>query len=121
MELLQQIKNQRKVLTDEIDRLKARTTLEAIKNSAATGQITKKILDLSEESITEKVRDTFTRETDRLHLERVTLTRTRANKGLLLHQPKLVGARQDATLPRVLSEGEQTALRACRILYGSLP
>lgn len=110
MELLQQIKNERKVLTDEIDRLKVRATLEAIKNSAATGQITKKILDLSEESITEKVRDTFTRETDRLHLERVTLTRTRANKGLLLHQPKLVGARQDATLPRVLSEGEQTAL-----------
>ena len=41
----------------------------------------KKILELSEESITEVVRDTFTRETDRLRLERVTIARTRADKG----------------------------------------
>ena len=56
------------------------------------------------------VRDTFTRETDRLRLERVTIARTRADKGALLHQPKLVGARQQVTLPRVFSEGERTAL-----------
>src|SRR5258708_31863099 len=29
---------------------------------------------------------------------------------MLHHQPKLVGARQNVTLPRVFSEGEQTAL-----------
>jgi hypothetical protein len=29
---------------------------------------------------------------------------------MLLHQPKLVGATQDVTVPRVLSEGEQTVL-----------
>ena len=67
-------------------------------------------MELSEESITEVVRDTFTRETERVGLDRVTIARTRARKGALLHQPKLVGARQDVTLPRVFSEGEQTAL-----------
>ena len=95
---------------DEIARLRQREALESAKSAAATTGITKKILELSEESITEVVRDTFTRETDKLRLERVTLARTRADKGALLHQPKLVGARQQVTLPRVFSEGEQTAL-----------
>ena len=45
-----------------------------------------------------------------MNLERVTIDMTRGDKGLLLHQPKLVGATQEVTLPRVLSEGEQTAL-----------
>lgn len=34
----------------------------------------------------------------------------RKHRGRLLHQPKLVGARQEVTLPRVFSEGERTAL-----------
>ena len=67
-------------------------------------------MELSEENITEVIRDTFNRETDRLHLERVTISRTRGDKGMLLHQPKLVKARQNVTLPRVFSEGERTAL-----------
>ena len=94
----------------EISRLKERKALEAAKTAAATGAITKKILELSEESITDVVRDAFTRETDRLRLERVTIARTRADKGALLHQPKLIGARQEVKLPRVFSEGERTAL-----------
>lgn len=100
----------RDAIVKEIGRLGERGALEAAKAAAATGPITKKILELSEESITEVVRDTFTRETDRLRLERVTIARTRADKGALLHQPKLVGARQQVTLPRVFSEGERTAL-----------
>lgn len=110
LELLEQVKKARSVIMNEIARLKEREALEAGKSAAATTGITKKILELSEESITEVVRDTFTRETDRLRLERVTIARTRADKGALLHQPKLVGARQQATLPRVFSEGERTAL-----------
>ena len=110
IELLQQIKNSRKAIVKEIARLKEREALEAAKTAAATGPITKKVLELSEESITDVVRDTFTRETDRLRLEHVTITRTRADKGALLHQPKLVGARQEVKLPRVFSEGERTAL-----------
>ena len=110
LELLQEVANQRNLIIDEITRLKERELLEAVKNAAATGAITKKILELSESNITEVVRDTFTRETDRLRLERVTITKTRGDKGMLLHQPKLVGARQNVTLPRVFSEGERTAL-----------
>jgi energy-coupling factor transporter ATP-binding protein EcfA2 len=110
LKLLEQVKKGRAVIVSEIARLKEREALEAAKSAAATTGITKKILELSEESITEVVRDTFTRETDRLRLERVTIARTRAEKGALLHQPKLVGARQQATLPRVFSEGERTAL-----------
>lgn len=110
LELLREIKTSRDTIVGEIERLKEREALEAAKTSAATGPITKKVLELSEENITEVVRDTFTRETDRLRLERVTIARTRADRGALLHQPKLVGARQDVTLPRVFSEGERTAL-----------
>ena len=110
LELLQQIKNSREAIVKEIARLKEREALEAAKTAAATITITKKVLELSEESITDVVRDTFTRETERLRLERVTIARTRADKGALLHQPKLVGARQEVKLPRVFSEGERTAL-----------
>lgn len=110
LELLEHIKKSRTGIAKEIARLRERERLEAAKTAAATTGITKKILELSEESITEVVRDTFTREADRLRLERVTLARTRADKGALLHQPKLVGARQQVTLPRVFSEGERTAL-----------
>jgi len=110
LELLQTIKISREAIIKEITRLKEREALDAAKTAAATTSITKKILELSEESITEFVRDTFTRETERLRLERVTIARTRAEKGALLHQPKLVGARQTVTLPRVFSEGERTAL-----------
>jgi len=110
LELLQQVKASRSSILKEITRLKEREALEAAKSAAATTGITKKILELSEQSITEVVRDTFTRETDRLCLERVTIARTRADKGALLHQPKLAGTRQQVMLPRVFSEGERTAL-----------
>jgi len=109
-ELLQQIKNSQGTIAKEIERLREREALEEAKAAASTGPITKKVLELSEESITEVVRDAFVRETDRLRLERVTMSRTRADKGALLHQPKLVGARQEVKLPRVFSEGERTAL-----------
>ncbi|MEX2582457.1 MAG: hypothetical protein WD766_04260 [Gemmatimonadota bacterium] len=110
LELLKLIKLSRVAILREIARLKEREALEAAKTAAATGPITKKINELSEESITEVVRDAFTRETERLGLERVTIARTRADKGVLFHQPKLVGARQRVTLPRVFSEGERNAL-----------
>lgn len=110
LELIAQLRTSRPTIVKEIERLKERRALEAAKAAAATTGITKKILELSEEGITEVVRDTFTRETERLKLERVTITRTRAEKGALLHQPKLVGARQQVALPRVFSEGERTAL-----------
>lgn len=109
-ELLCEIKKRRESIRKEINRRKQRRILERAKAAAATTSVTRKVTELSEESVTEVIRDTFTRETERLGLERVTLTRTRAERGTLLHQPKLVGARQSVQLPRVFSEGEQTAL-----------
>ena len=109
-ELLLQIKDSREMIVGEIVRLRERAALEAAKSAAATGPITRKIKELSEESVTDVIRDAFTRETDRLRLERVTMSRTRGERGALLHRPRLVGARQDVKLPRVFSEGERTAL-----------
>ena len=40
----------------------------------------------------------------------MTIAKTKARKGALLHLPKLVGARQTTDLSRVFSEGERTAL-----------
>lgn len=110
LELLKRIKDSRSGIVKEIARLKEREALDAVKKAAATTGITKKVTELSEEGVTEVVRDVFTRETDRLLLDRVTIARTRAKRGALLHQPKLVRARQRVKLPSVFSEGEQTAL-----------
>jgi energy-coupling factor transporter ATP-binding protein EcfA2 len=110
IELLQSIKQDRGAIVDEINRLKNRGMLEDVKDAAAWGVITRKISELSAEEVTEVIRDRFTRETERLQLERVTIAKTRAEGTALLHKPKLVSARQDVTLPRVLSEGERTAL-----------
>lgn len=110
LELLRSLKASRAVIVDEIRRLQQRDALEAAKSSAATTGITKKMSELSEASITEVVSNRFIRETERLQLQRVTITRTRADKGVLLHQPKLVNPRQQVALPKVFSEGERTAL-----------
>ena len=110
IELLTAMKAARKEIVEEIGRLGVRRRLENLKQEANTGPITRKILELSEETITEMVRDRFTRETDRLGLERVTIAKTQARKGALLHQPKLVGARQASELSDVFSEGERSAL-----------
>ena len=110
IELLIELRSSRTDIVAEIARLGERRRLERLKQAANTGPITRKILDLSEETITEVVRDRFTRETDRLGLDRVTIAKTKAEKGALLHLPKLVGARQTSELSSVFSEGERTAL-----------
>ena len=110
IELLMEMKSARDAIAGEIARLGVRGRLENLKQAANTGPITKKILELSEDTITEVVRDRFTRETDRLGLDRVTIAKTKARKGALLHQPKLVGAQQSSELARIFSEGERTAL-----------
>ena len=57
------------------------------------------------------MRDQFTRETERLHLRKVTLDPTGGRRNVTLeHRPKLLGATVSASIDDVLSEGEQTAL-----------
>ena len=110
IELLTEMRAARKDIAAEIARRRVRRRLEDLKQAANTGPITRKIAELSEDTITDVIRDRFTRETERLGLDRVTIAKTRASKGALLHQPKLVGARQSTALARVFSEGERTAL-----------
>ena len=60
MELLGTMKLERSVIVEEIKRLQLRAKLEEVKNSAATGPITRKISELSETEVTEVIRDRVT-------------------------------------------------------------
>lgn len=97
-------------LETEVTRLKERTRIELVKRACDTGVITKKSTELARAHVTEIVRDQFTRRSDRLRLERVTLKDIGSQKGQLRHQPSFLGASQNAKVREVLSEGEQTAL-----------
>lgn len=100
----------REVVIKEMARLQERGRLEALKKQTATTGISTKATELTREHTTAIMRDRFTRESDRLRLERVTLQDRGGTKGALLHRPALVNAVQDAQVRQVLSEGEQTAL-----------
>ncbi|WP_281964745.1 AAA family ATPase [Serinicoccus marinus] len=98
-------------LTAEVARLKDRQKLEAAKRLTDTTGITRKSTDLTTEHVTSVIRDQFTRETERLHLRKVTIDPTGGRRNVTLeHRPKLLGATIAASIDGVLSEGEQTAL-----------
>lgn len=59
---------------------------------------------------TDRILDQFTRETERLRLQKVTLQDLGGQKGRLNQKPGLLGASKGASVHSVLSEGEQTAL-----------
>lgn len=101
----------RENLEAEIARLRDRQTIEVAKRLTDTTGITRKSTDLTTEHVTSVVRDQFTRETERLHLRKVTLDPTGGRRNVTLeHRPKLLGATVSASIDDVLSEGEQTAL-----------
>lgn len=100
----------RRTLESELDRLRERRLLDDAKRTTNTAVITQKATALTRSHVTTLVRDRFTRESDRLRLERVTLEDTGGHKGRLQHRPAFVGAVQQAAIAKVLSEGEQTAL-----------
>jgi len=91
-------------------RLRAKAKLDQVKEATDTRGISRKSADLTRDYVTSVIRDRFTRESDRLRLERVTLEDIGGRKGTLHHQPAFVGAVQEVGMTRVLSEGEQTAL-----------
>ncbi len=100
----------RETVMAEVDRRRVREQLEAAKRSTDTTGITRKSTELVREHVTALVRDRFTRESDRLKLERITLQDVGGQKGHLRHRPAFLGAAQSADMARVLSQGEQTAL-----------
>jgi energy-coupling factor transporter ATP-binding protein EcfA2 len=94
----------------EINRLADRQALESARRLTDTGAITRKSTELTEAHVTALVRDRFTRESDRLRLERIELQKTGGQKGRFRHKPALLGAKAPQPVDEVLSEGEQTAL-----------
>jgi energy-coupling factor transporter ATP-binding protein EcfA2 len=110
LEAVRSLDGARPMLFAELKRLRERRRLEQAKESTNTQGISRKAADLTREHVTSVIRDRFTRESDRLKLERVTLVDVGGKKGALQHQPAFLGAVQRAPLPMVLSEGEQTAL-----------
>ena len=95
----------------EVERLKVRSKVDEAKRLTDTTGITRKSTALTKEHVTSVVRDQFTRETERLHLRKVTLDPTAGRRDATLeHRPKLLGATVNADIDHVLSEGEQTAL-----------
>jgi hypothetical protein len=100
----------REAVMKEVGRRRERSELEEAKKLTDTTGITKKATELVRAHVTAVVRDRFTRESDRLRLEKITLADTGGHKGQLFHQPAFLGATQVAEMRSVLSEGEQTAL-----------
>ena len=91
--------------------LKERDKIETAKRQTITSGITQKATDLTTTYVTALARDQFTRETDRLDLQRITLNPVRGrNTSTLEHQPELLGANVRVRVSDVFSEGEQTAL-----------
>lgn len=92
-------------------RLRQLTVLNERFSETNTRAITDKMGELTKKYVTEEARDRFTRETDRLELERVTFKATKSRQGMgLLHKADFLNARAGTRLGDVLSEGEQTAL-----------
>lgn len=102
--------SQRPAITREIARLKRRVQLGDARRQTDTAAITRKSTELTRSHVTSLVQDRFVRESDRLGVERVTLQDAGGRKGQLRQRPAFLGAAVKAELPRVLSEGEQTAL-----------
>lgn len=100
----------RSAIEAEIARLAEKMALTAAKQLTDTTGITRKSTDLTDAHVTSIVRDRFTRESDRLRLERIEMKKTGGQKGKLRHRPALLGAKEPKPVEQVLSEGEQTAL-----------
>jgi energy-coupling factor transporter ATP-binding protein EcfA2 len=100
----------RKQVDAERQRRKQRDSLVEAKRRTVTTAISRKIGELADTYVTAGVRDRFSRESDRLGLERIELKKMSTQKGKIRHIPGLLGATAAESVIDVLSEGEQTAL-----------
>lgn len=100
----------KELLKAEAVRLRELAELRTARSAADTNAITQKSTALAREYATAHILDQFTRETDRLKLQRVTLRDLGGRKGQLNQMPGLLGAIRGTEARDVLSEGEQTAL-----------
>lgn len=95
----------------EIARLRQRQLLQRAMDEVSTNSITFKSTQLTKLYAGDVLKNEFIRETERLGLQRVTITDLGGHKGQLEQQPTLLGAKASGIKTRsVLSEGEQTAM-----------
>ncbi len=94
----------------ERDRRREESLLQEARRQTDTRGISRALGDLTASHVTVVVQDRFSRESQDLQVDTVTLLGQGVRRGAVLHKPAFVGAAIKAELPRVLSEGEQTAL-----------
>lgn len=94
----------------ERDRRREERLLQEARRQTDTRGISRALGDLTASHVTVVVQDRFSRESQDLQVDTVTLLGQGVRRGSVLHKPAFVGAAIQADLPRVLSEGEQTAL-----------
>lgn len=94
----------------ERDRRREEALLKSARAQTDTRRASRASGELTSKHVTLLVQDRFSRESQELKVESVTLLGRGVRHGAVLHQPGFVGAVLDAELPHVLSEGEQTAL-----------
>jgi energy-coupling factor transporter ATP-binding protein EcfA2 len=99
------------LLKTEVTRLQQAKTLQSALDAVSTMPITTKSSQLTRLYASDVIKDRFIRETEQLHLRRVTMKDLGGKKGQLEQQPSLLGAKASGvSTMSVLSEGEQTAL-----------
>ena len=76
-------------LVAERDRLLARRCIEDARKQTTTTGLTTKVGELTRKYVTAAVQDRFSRESDRLRVEGVTLQDKKGRQGTLLHKPGL--------------------------------
>ena len=94
----------------ERDRRRREESLQDARRQTDTRGISRTLGELTATHVTVVVQDRFSRESQDLQVDSVTLLGQGVKRGAVLHKPEFVGAAMKAELPRVLSEGEQTAL-----------
>lgn len=108
LESLMAIAAVRSGIEKEVERLIAHAALKKIQPNITTQPISVESGKLARAYVTDRVKDHFVRESERLKLEHVVLGDQGSPKGKLRHKPALLGA-SSSSPKAVLSEGEQTA------------
>ncbi|MCT1869465.1 AAA family ATPase [Micrococcus luteus] len=98
----------RSEIEKEVERLNYHAALKKIQSTVTTQPISVVSGNLARTYVTDRVKDHFVRESERLKLEHVVLGDQGSPKGKLRHKPALLGA-SSSSPKAVLSEGEQTA------------
>lgn len=94
----------------ERDRINEETALKEARRQTDTRAISRASGELTAKHVTVLVQDRFSRESQDLRVDSVTMLGSGVQHGAVMHRPGFVGAVLNAELPQVLSEGEQTAL-----------